>query len=60
MMVTIRQGGGAVDLPLVQDDRIAEGCVSVPAAIAETAMLGTSLGEVELVAAIAADERVAV
>jgi NADH-quinone oxidoreductase subunit G len=58
--VTVRQGEGKVDLPMVQDDRVAEGCVSVPVALNETAMLGTSFGEIELVAARAVEERVAV
>jgi NADH-quinone oxidoreductase subunit G len=48
-MVKMRQGEGEVELPLVVDNRIAEGCVSVPAAMAETVMLGENFGEAELV-----------
>lgn len=46
--VRVHQGECAVDLPLVVDDRVAEGCVVVPSAVAETSMLGANLGKVAL------------
>jgi NADH-quinone oxidoreductase subunit G len=58
-VVGVRQSGNEVILPLVVDNRVAEGCVSVPAGIAETSMLGASLGEVEL-ALVAASDPVAI
>ncbi len=57
--VVVRQGGESVNLPLLVDDRVAEGCVLVPMASVETAALGPTAEEVELVA-VSADSRVAV
>ncbi|CAK0747399.1 NADH-quinone oxidoreductase subunit G [Gammaproteobacteria bacterium] len=51
-MVSVRQGEGEIDLPVVVDDRVAEGCVVVPAAMTETAMLGPNLGSIELAAVV--------
>ncbi|CAK0751442.1 NADH-quinone oxidoreductase subunit G [Gammaproteobacteria bacterium] len=58
-VITVRQGEGEVDLPVMVDDRIAEGCISIAASVAETAVLGPTFGIVELIPAAMA-QRVAV
>ncbi len=42
----IKQNGGSVRLKVQADDRVAPGCVRVPAARAETAALGDLFGEI--------------
>jgi len=42
------QGGCSVRLPLVIDEAIADDCVMIPVALAETAALGAAYGAVEL------------
>ncbi len=46
--VRVRQGEGAVELPLVFDAGIPEGCARIPAAHPATAGLGDALGTVSL------------
>ncbi len=42
------QGGGSVWLPVVIDERVADGCVVIPAALPETAELGAIHGPVDV------------
>ena len=44
----VRQGGDSIWLPVVIDERVADGCVIVPAALAETAGLGAIYGSVDI------------
>ena len=44
----VTQAGGSANLPLVIDERVAQGCVIVPAALPETAALGPIHGPVEI------------
>lgn len=46
--VTVQQQGNKVELPLILDDTVAQGCVWIPAGIAETAPLGQRIGLVAL------------
>lgn len=46
--VTVQQQGNKVELPLALDDTVAQGCVWIPAGIAETAPLGQRIGLVAL------------
>ncbi len=45
---TVKQNGSQAELPLQIDDRVPDGCVWVPAALAGTEMLGQQFGEVTL------------
>jgi NADH-quinone oxidoreductase subunit G len=54
----VRQGEGVVDLPLILDDRVAEGCVVIPATVAETSILGENLGKLAI-EAVFSEERAA-
>ncbi|MDF3055012.1 MAG: hypothetical protein K0Q74_919, partial [Gammaproteobacteria bacterium] len=47
-VVRVAQKGHGLTLPLVIDDRIADGFVYVPAGVAETAGFGEILGEIEV------------
>lgn len=47
-VVRVSQKGHSITLPLIVDDRIADGFVYIPAGIAETAGFGEVLGEIEL------------
>ncbi|CAK0769168.1 hypothetical protein CCP3SC5AM1_50020 [Gammaproteobacteria bacterium] len=58
IMVTVHQGESKADLPLVMDNRVAEGCVSVPSAVLETATLGENFGDVKLIAVTATPDRI--
>jgi NADH-quinone oxidoreductase subunit G len=46
--VTVQQQGNEVMLPLALDERLAQGCVWIPAGVAETTQLGQSIGSVTL------------
>ncbi|CAK0747128.1 NADH-quinone oxidoreductase [Gammaproteobacteria bacterium] len=46
--VVVRQDAVEVTLPVVADDRMAVGCVSIPASMSETAILGATFGTLEL------------
>ncbi len=45
---TVKQNGSQAHLPLQIDDRVPDGCVWVPAALAGTEMLGQQFGELTL------------
>lgn len=47
-LVQVMQGAAKTELPLMVDARIADGCVWIPAARAETAVLGAAFGTVEV------------
>ncbi len=44
----VTQGGGSVWLPVVIDERVADGCAVIPAALPETAELGAIYGPVDV------------
>ncbi len=44
----VEQGGGSVTLPVVIDERVADGCAVIPAALPETAALGAIHGPVQI------------
>jgi NADH-quinone oxidoreductase subunit G len=46
--VTVRQEGGEARLPIMIDDRVADGCAFIPSGLNETAGLGASFGPVEI------------
>jgi NADH-quinone oxidoreductase subunit G len=46
--VTVQQQANKVELPLTLDDTVAQGCVWIPAGVAETAPLGQRIGPVSL------------